>query len=103
MELAAFIGVPFSEFWDMTPFELNLMAKGYQKRKELEAEEFKAKFELEQKALIYQAYLISRWVWAKRINIEKILEPKKEKKQMTDDEMLRQVQILNKLFGGKEA
>lgn len=92
MELAAFISVPFSEFWDMTPSELNLAAKGFVRRTEMD-----------QKQSIYQAYLISRWVWAKRINIKSILEPKKEKKQMTDDEMLRQVQILNKLFGGKEA
>lgn len=91
MELAAFISVPFSEFWDMTPFELNLAAKGFNRR-----------IETDQKQSIYQAYLISRWVWAKRINIEKILEPKKEKKQMTDDEMLRQVRILNKMFGGTE-
>lgn len=92
MELAAFIGVPFSEFWDMTPSELNLAAKGFARRNEME-----------QKQSIYQAYLISRWVWAKRINIKKILEdPKKEKKQMSDDEMLKQVRILNKLFGGTE-
>jgi hypothetical protein len=91
MELAAFIGVPFSEFWDTTPFELNLTAKGFARRNEME-----------QKQSVRQAYLISRWVWAKKINIKSILEPKKEKKQMTDDEMLRQVRILNKLFGGTE-
>ena len=92
MELAAFIGVPFSDFWDMTPFELNLVAKGFARRNEIE-----------QKQSIYQAYLISRWVWAKRINIKKILEdPVKEKKQMSDDEMLKQVRKLNKLFGGIE-
>ena len=73
----------------MTPFELNLKAKGYAKRREIE-----------QKESIYQAYLISRWVWQKKINIEKILETKKESKVMTDDEMLAQVKALNALFGG---
>lgn len=73
----------------MTPFELNLKAKGYAKRREIE-----------QKESIYQAYLISRWVWQKKINIETILETKKESKVMTDDEMLAQVKVLNKLFGG---
>lgn len=74
----------------MTPFELNLKAKGYAKRREIE-----------QKESIYQAYLISRWVWQKKINIEKILETKKESKVMTDDEMLAQVKALNALFGGE--
>lgn len=89
MELATLIGISISEFWDITPFELNLLAKGYAKRKEAE-----------QKESIYQAYLISRWVWQKKINIEKILETKKESKVMTDDEMLAQVKALNALFGG---
>jgi hypothetical protein len=89
MELATLIGISISEFWDITPFELNLLAKGYAKRKEAE-----------QKESIYQAYLISRWVWQKKIDIEKILEFKKEKKKMTDEEMLEQVKVLNRMLGG---
>ncbi len=100
MELATFIGISISEFWEITPFELNIAAKSYQQRREMEAEEYKTKFELEQKALIYQAYLISRWVWQKKINIEKILKSEK-KKAMTDEQMLEQVKVLNALFGGE--
>lgn len=74
----------------MTPFELNLKAKGYAKRREIE-----------QKESIYQAYLISRWVWAKKVDIEKILDFKEEKKEMTTDQMLAQVKVLNALFGGE--
>lgn len=60
--------------------------------------------EHENKQNIYQAYLISRWVWAKKIDIEKILETKKQKKKtiMTTNQMLAQVKALNAIFGGGE-
>lgn len=53
-----------------------------------------------------QAYLTSRWVWTKDVPIEKILnnlelEVEKEKKVMTDEEMLTQVKMLNSMFGGE--
>lgn len=82
-----------SEFWEMTPAELNLSAEIYAEKKKQEEQN-----------IIIQAYLISRWVWAKNVPIEKILENmgnKKEKKEMTDEEMLNQVKILNNLFGGE--
>ena len=97
MKIAAFIGIPLSEFYKMTPKEFNIYVEGFNERK-------KNKLELEQKALIYQAYLISRWVWAKDVPIEKILnelETSKEKKEMTDEEMLNRVKILNTMFGGE--
>jgi len=79
-----------TEFWEITPFELSLAVKGYAKRREIESKES-----------IYQAYLISRWVWQKKINIDKILDFEKKKKTMTDDEMLEKVKALNALFGGE--
>lgn len=94
------MGIPLSEFNKMTPKEFHIYLDGYSKRKELEIEEYKTKFELEQKQSIYQAYLISRWVWQKKIDIEKILNVKQEKKEMTEDQMIKQVMILNSLFGG---
>lgn len=81
-----------SEFWEMTPDELNLTANVYMEKKKQEEQN-----------MIIQAYLISRWVWTKNVPIEKILEDmgtKKEKKEMTDEEMLNQVKMLNNLFGG---
>jgi len=80
----------FREFWEITPAELNIKAMAYGKRREEKQEES-----------IYQAYLISRWVWAKKIDIEKILKPKKQNKKMTTDQMLKQAQILNAVFGGE--
>ena len=91
MELATSVGVSITEFWELTPFELGMVAKGYAKRQELR-----------QKENIYQAYLISRWVWARKIDIKKYLGETKPKKRMTDEEMLERAKALNKLFGGVE-
>ena len=90
MELAASIGVPITEFWDITPFELSMAARGYSKRQEQR-----------QKESMYQAYLISRWVWAKKIDIKKYLGEDKPKRRMTDEEMLERVKQLNALLGGE--
>lgn len=101
MELAAFIGISISEFWEITPFELNISAKGYSKRKENEAQEYEIKLKNEQKLLTIQAYQISRWVWAKKIDIKKILKDMDDKKVMTDNQMLERVKALNDIFGGE--
>lgn len=90
MELAALIDMPIPEFWDITPMELNVRAQGYAKRQEMR-----------QKESVYQAYLISRWVWQKKIDIKKYLGERKAKTVMTDEEMLEQVKALNAVFGGE--
>lgn len=77
----------------MTPYELNLSAEIYAEKKKQEEQN-----------MIIQAYLISRWVWAKEVPIEKILNElgtNKEKREMTDEQMLAQVKVLNALFGGE--
>ncbi|HCL01205.1 MAG TPA: hypothetical protein DHW61_02130, partial [Lachnoclostridium phytofermentans] len=51
--------------------------------------------------MFIQAYLISRWVWQKKVDIDKILNTKKSNKKMTNEEMLAQVKVLNSLFGGE--
>ncbi len=81
--------MPIMDFWKITPYELSIAAKGFTKRREAE-----------QKEGIMQAYLISRWVWQKRVNIKKILSAGEEKKPMTDDQMLERVKALNMVFGG---
>jgi len=73
----------------MTPAELNIYALAYVEKREDR-----------QKENIYQAYLISRWVWQKKIDIKKYLNTSKKKKQMTDEQMLQQAKILNAVFGG---
>lgn len=79
----------YSDFSRITPRDFLLYQEGYAKRKESE-----------QKEMICQAYLISRWVWANKINIKKILNEDK-KQPMTNEQMLTQVKMLNKLFGGE--
>lgn len=80
----------------MTPYELNIYAKSYSKRK---LEEAKEKITL--------AYLNSRWTiqWLgkkKPKQLKEILDSiGKEKKVMTDEQMLKQVKLLNMLFGGE--
>ena len=101
MELATSIGIAISEFWEITPYELNIVLKGYRKRKELEVEEYMIKFKNEQRLLTVQAYQISRWEWTKKLDLNKILKDLEPKKVMTNEDMLKQVQILNKLFGGE--
>mgnify|MGYP000955480197 CR=1 FL=1 len=83
-----------SEFWDMTIADLNIAVKAY-KDKEIK----------EQKAQVYQAYLISRWVWQKNINIKKILKDMDDepKGPMTDEQMLAKVKTLNTMLGGEKA
>lgn len=74
----------------MTPRELSVMADGYVRRQEIHRKES-----------IYQAYLISRWVWQKKVDIKKILGDNKSKRHMTDDEMYEQAKRLNAMFGGE--
>ncbi len=99
MRLAALIGISIGDFWDMTPAELYIYAEAYGDRRRAENVE-------RQQLDALQAYLISQWVWQKRINIKKILADiasgAKQKEEMTDEQMLRRVKALNAMFGGTE-
>lgn len=102
MELATFIGITITEFWEITPKELDFAFKSYRKRKQLEAEEYNIKFKNQQDLAITQAWLTANWARAKRMpNLDKVLGSKKATKVMSNDEMLKQVQLLNNLFGGE--
>lgn len=98
MKLAAEIELPFSEFWELTPYEFNLKVKSYYRKKK---EELRKKITLE--------YLNAKWTiqWlGKRSQhprpLSEILDSlDKEKKIMTDEEMLAQVKVLNAFFGGE--
>ena len=79
------------EYDEMTPRELNIIIEEYSKKRDMD-----------RKDNIFHAYLTSRWVWAKKIDIDKILENKPEKKIMTDEQMENQARMLNQMFGGTE-
>lgn len=100
MRLAISVEIPMSEFWKMTPYELNLIARNYQER---QRNTFKEKLALE----YYNAMWTIQWLGKKSQHpkpLEEILNDlyteKQEKKVMTDEQMLNQVKVLNKLFGG---
>lgn len=85
------MGFTISDFWDTTPKEFCIIVDGYVDRKNQEEE-----------LMISQAYMISRWVWAKKLNLEEILNKSKPSKEMSDDQMMKMCKALNKLYGGKE-
>lgn len=86
------MGISVSEFWELTPQELNVFLQVY-KRRRLE----------ERRDMLTQAYFISRWVWAKNIPIERILkdlERELDDDWMTDEAMFKKCLALNAMFGG---
>lgn len=101
MKLAAMIGIAISEFWEMTPAELNIYAEVYSEKQK---NDFKERLSLE----YYNAFWTIQWLGKKSQQpkeLNKILEefdkPQKEKKAMTDKQMLAQVKALNAMFGGE--
>lgn len=98
MKLAISVEVPMTEFWEMTPYELNLIAKDYQEK---QRDSFKEKLSLE----YYNAMWTIQWLGKKSQHpkpLEEILDILfKEKKIMTDEQMLKRVMGINKLFGGE--
>jgi hypothetical protein len=98
LELAASIGITTTEFWDMTPFELNIYAENYAN---------KMRDDIEEKITL--AYLNSLWTvqWQGKKHqqprpLKEILASiGKEKNEMTDEQMLEKVKALNAMFGGE--
>ena len=98
MKIAAEIEMNFSEFWEITPYELSIQVDGYSKRKKAESEE--------KVTLAYtNALWTIQWLGDKKGHpkpLNEILGIKEEKKVMTDKQMLAQVKQLNALFGGSD-
>lgn len=96
MKLATLIGISITEFWELHPYELNIVAQSYKKRKQMD-------LEIQQKLSTLQAYQIARWVWGKKLEqhtVNKMLQGT-TKRKMNDTEMLEKVKALNALFGGE--
>jgi hypothetical protein len=99
MKLAAMIGIAISEFWEMTPAELNIYAEVYAEKQK---NDFKEKMSLE----YYNALWTIQWLGKKSQHpkpLQEILNSidKPKKKAMTDKQMLAQVKALNAMFGGE--
>ena len=85
------MGFSISDFWKTTPYEFSIIVDGYSERKQHDYD-----------LAITQAYLLSRWVWAKKLpDLKKLLGKKEPKKDMTDDQMMKVCMALNKLYGGE--
>lgn len=85
------MGFSISDFWNTTPYEFSIIVDGYSDRKQNEYD-----------LAITQAYLISRWVWAKKLpDLKNLLGKQEPKKNMTDEAMMKMCMQLNKLFGGE--
>jgi hypothetical protein len=99
--LAFKLGISLSEYNDMTPHDLFIKNRAFIELEKYEAEKLFVKLKQEQDLLTYQAFFISRWVWEKKVDINKFLNYGKTQKEMTPDEMLKAVMNLNKDFGGE--
>lgn len=96
MRVAAAVGINFSDFWQMTPFELEIYADAFAERKKHENH-------YSYQLAVITSFLASRWVWAKRVNVDKYLQTDEKKstvKNMTDDELIRTIKNLNFRLGG---
>lgn len=93
MKIATLCSLSPLEFWELTPYEFSLVVNAYAKRREEEAEE---KLTL---AYINAAWTI-QFLGKNKPKLESVLK-KKSKKEMTDEEMLNQIKILNNILGGE--
>jgi len=95
LEIAILIGISPLDFWELTPFEIELMVKAYANKRE---EESKEKITL--------AYMNAMWTiqWLgkkKPEKLDKILNGSKPKEPMSNEQMLNKVKELNAMFGGE--
>lgn len=96
LETATLIGVSPLEFWQLTPFEFNLMVRAYA-----------SKLEDERKEKITLTYMNAQWTaqWMggkqKPPSLQKLLNTNEKKKAMTDEQMLNKVRQLNAALGGE--
>lgn len=99
MKLATLVGINITEFWEITPFELSIVAKTYGEK---EKQKHKQGVEL----AYYNAMWTIQWLGKKQYHPKPLQETLdnlyKEKKIMSDDDLLKQVVALNRLFGGEE-
>lgn len=79
------------KFWDYTPFEINLLIEKYIEDKKEKA-----------KSIITLAWYTEAFARQKTLSdLEEILKDKKEKKEMTSEDMLEEIKKLNAQLGGE--
>ncbi len=92
MKIATLCSLSPLEFWELTPYEFSLIVNSYVKKKEEETDE-----------KITLAYINALWtiqfLGKDKPKLDDFLN-KKRKKEMTDEEMLNQIKLLNNVLGG---
>lgn len=87
-----------SEFWEMTPYELNLKVRDYQLKQK---NRFKEKLTLEYYNAMWTIQFLGKKSEQPKLQaILDSIDETEEKENMTDNEMLKKAMFLNKLFGG---
>lgn len=93
LKIATLCSISPLEFWELTPYEFSLVANAYAKRREEEAEE-----------RLTLAYINAAWtiqfLGKNKPKLDDVLK-KNHKKEMTDEEMLNQIKLLNNILGGE--
>jgi hypothetical protein len=81
----------------MTPRQLGIYVRQHEERIEVEREQ-------KQHEIYATAMLVARFTWAKGKlpSYEKVFNQEKKRKVMTNEDMLRVVERLNRQFGGTD-
>jgi hypothetical protein len=92
LKIATLCSLSPLEFWELTPYEFSLIVNSYVKKKEEETDE-----------KITLAYINALWtiqfLGKDKPKLDDFLN-KKHRKEMTDEEMLNQIKLLNNVLGG---
>ena len=85
------IGYRILDFWEITPYEFNLVINAYAENKKEHEDE-----------MITQAYLTAYLQRVKKMpQLKTLIKSTQPKKVMTDDEMMKQVMKFNAMLGGE--
>ena len=97
LKIALGVGVKYNEFWELTPFELELIWEDFNDKKQEEIEKLVI--------TTWKAGYYNRLAWTAKTypKLDDELEKVKKKEtveDMTDEQLLNQVIALNAIFGG---
>lgn len=93
LEVALVIGISYTEFWKITPFELEIAKKAYSDR---QTEKYNANVILACQTAFYSR--VEKLSWTDWKN--DIIKEEKQLVEMSDEQLLNQIKTLNAMLGG---
>ena len=95
LEVALIIGISYAEFWQLTPYEIEIAKKAYNKR---QIEKYNSNVILANQTAFFSMSQKLKWnEWQNYI----IKDNKNEQQiEMTDEQLLNQIKTLNAVLGG---